>query len=76
MIRFGKRVRSALVDASAGTVNLKGKNKILNQQRSIQAWDELEREGIIRIIRHADGYQILPSSEHINQHRAIRRPKR
>ena len=56
-------------------VNLKGKNKILNQQRAIQAWDELQQRGIIRVIRHADGYQILPSSEHLNLHRAIGRKK-
>ena len=57
-------------------VNLKGKNKILHQQRAIQAWDELEQRGIIRVIRHADGYQILPSSEHLNLHRAIWRKNR
>ena len=56
-------------------VNLNKTNKSKYDRDALEAWDGLEREGIIRIIRHADGYQILPSSEHLNQHRAILRKK-
>ena len=53
-------------------VNLNKTNKSKYDRDALEAWDGLEREGIIRIIRHAEGYQILPSSEHINLHRALR----
>ena len=56
-------------------VNLNKTNKSKYDRDALETWDELEQRGIIRIIRHANGYQILPSSEHINLHRAIRRKK-
>ena len=56
-------------------VNLNKTNKSKYDRDALEAWDGLEREGIIRIIRHANGYQILPSSEHINLHRAMGRKK-
>ena len=55
-------------------VDLNKTNKAKYHQDAMHAWDELEQRGIIRVIRHADGYQILPSSEHLNLHRAIRKP--
>ncbi len=57
-------------------VNLNKTNKAKYHKDALQAWDELEQREIIRIIPQAEGYQILPSSEHINLHRAIQRPKR
>ena len=57
-------------------VNLNKTNKAKYDSDALEAWDELDRRGIIRIVRHADGYQILPSSEHINLHRAIGRKHR
>ena len=57
-------------------VNLNKTNKSKYDRDALEAWDELEQEEIIRIIQHADGYQILPSSEHINLHRAILKSKR
>lgn len=43
------------------------------KSKALQAWNELESKGYIRIRKYEYGWQILPSEKHLNLHRALRK---
>ena len=43
------------------------------KSRALQAWNELEAKGYIRIRKYEHDWQILPSERHLNLHRALKK---
>ena len=48
-------------------------NRRLFLKRAKKHWQQLEDDGIIVIHKEHDGWRILPSDEHLNAHRAVRK---
>ena len=43
------------------------------KHKALQAWNGLEAKGYLRINKYKHGWQILPSDQHLNLHRALRK---
>lgn len=47
------------------------KKRATYQKRALKAWEELQRDNILRIEKHQHGWRIMPSESHIGRYRAL-----
>ena len=47
------------------------KKRATYQKRALKAWEELQRDNILRIEKYQHGWRIMPSESHIGRYRAL-----